>query len=96
MNRDELNEALLRCELEDKRRLLDAYEALRICTLGDVDNLSVSELNVRKGMLEGALACMRHLSKLRGDGQAIADQAVLDLEARVASFGAVVRKAAGG
>lgn len=83
MTRTELETAQLRASQADRRRLTDGYEALRICTVYDLDQLrGTAEVRARVEIAQNGIVALQSLDDLGPEGNAIASRALRELQQR--------------
>jgi hypothetical protein len=92
MTREELESAQRGAGSEDRRRLRFGWEALRVCTTGDLKDLSVREVVGRRKALVAGLDALEGLGDINVEGQRIADNAKAELRRRKVIYDAWIEK----
>jgi len=98
VTREELGLAIKRVSRDDAQRLMGCYDALRICTLGDLGLLGLREAQGRRRVVLSGLRLMAALEVLEvADGAScearkIAGVAVLDLRRVLAAYDEAIQR----
>jgi hypothetical protein len=86
VTREELEEASRRASGEDKRRLRDGYEALRICTTHDLGKLGLRDVGGRQRVIRSGIEALENTGDCGPDGNQIALAALRELERRLEAY----------
>jgi len=92
VTREELDLAIKRVSRDDAQRLMGAYDALRICTLGDLGTLGLREAQGRRRVLLSGLRLMDALEASDDEARKIAEAALLGLRRVLAAYDEAIQR----
>jgi hypothetical protein len=89
---EEMEAAQRSATKEDQRRLRFGFDALRVCTTGDLGNLSVREVRARRKMIQAATADLEGLGDVGREGSLIVSEALVEMAQRKAVYDDWIKK----
>ena len=92
MTREELGLAIKRVSLDDAQRLMGCYDALRICSLGDLGLLGLREAQGRRRVVLSGLRLMEALETSDDEARKIAGAALVDLRSVLVAYDGAIQR----